>query len=107
LLSYALGAIKLKGDVTEDNSPILDYASPRKRVRFLLTAQSLLLLAGGADQVEITEKLAGDNGAIRAMVFAGFVLLVTLAIFVPFPAAISQTHPIAQPSRVRLRNWFG
>jgi len=69
--------------VTDDNSLILDYASPRKRVRFRLPATSSLLLRGDADEVVITEKLIGDHGAIPALLFAGFVLIATSVLLSP------------------------
>ena len=67
----------------DDNELILDYASPRKRVRFRLPAKSSLLVVGDPDWVVITEKLAGDQGAIPALCFAGFVLLFTLGCVLP------------------------
>src|SRR5205814_6320272 len=55
--------------------PILDYASPRKQTRLRLESRSSLDVQTHAGGAIITESLRGKAGAVAAMIFAVFILL--------------------------------
>jgi hypothetical protein len=52
------------------HAPILDYAGPSSRGKFRLPAQSNLDVTDEPDRLTITETLAGQGGAILAILFA-------------------------------------
>src|ERR1700733_68631 len=58
-----------------DIAPILDYASPRKRVRLRLPAKSRIRCQISTGRLTIIESLDGQGGAIGAIVFAVFMLI--------------------------------
>jgi thiamine-phosphate pyrophosphorylase len=60
-------------------APILDYASPRKRVKLRLAANSILDCRYETDRVSVVETLKGRDGAIGAIIFACVVLLIMAA----------------------------
>lgn len=57
-----------------DPSPILDYASPRKRGKVRLPAESTLTYDVGEGEVTIVERLRGLGNAYGAIAFAGAIL---------------------------------
>jgi hypothetical protein len=59
----------------EHPAPILDYASPRPRVNVRLPANSVLAVQASSGRCVITETLTGQNGAIGALIFSAFVLV--------------------------------
>jgi hypothetical protein len=62
----------------DEPSLILDYASPRKRVRLRMPAKSRIDVICEPGQVDVIETLKGKGQAIGGIVFACFVLLVML-----------------------------
>jgi hypothetical protein len=56
------------------HAPILDYAGPSSRGKFRLPAQSILDVTDDPDRLSIIETLAGQGGAILAILFALFTL---------------------------------
>jgi len=61
-------------------SPILDYAGPASRSALRLAAQSELHIHASAERLVVRETLAGQGGAIAALVFAAFVLLLMFSL---------------------------
>ena len=60
-------------------SPILDYASPRPRVKIRLPANSILRCQSDSPgSCSVLETLTGQQGAATALCFAAFVLCVVL-----------------------------
>src|ERR1700722_8585632 len=58
-----------------DLSPILDYASPRKRQKLRLPARSRIRCQLEDERLVIVEKLEGRGEAISAVIFAVFMLV--------------------------------
>ena len=53
----------------DSNAPILDYASPRKRLKLRLPARSTLFWQIEPDEILLTETLAAKEGVAWALVF--------------------------------------
>ena len=62
----------------DESAAILDYAGPRKRSVLRLPAVSRLDAVGTGDRVTVTESLAGQHGAVGALVFGTIVLAIVL-----------------------------
>ncbi len=62
----------------DDSAAILDYASPRKRTALRLPAVSRLTTATSDGRLAVVEALAGQQGAIRALIFGGVVFGIVL-----------------------------
>ena len=62
----------------DEQAAILDYAGPRKRSVLRLPAVSRLDAIGTGDRVTVTESLAGQQGAVGALVFGTIVLAIVL-----------------------------
>src|SRR5438309_11045501 len=60
-------------------SPILDYASPRPRVKLRLPANSMLRCTSVPGTCAVVETLSGQAEARLALAFATFVLCVVIA----------------------------
>jgi hypothetical protein len=61
---------------------LLDYASPRKRLKLRMPAKSILDICHDDGRVSVIERLKGRGEAIGAMCFAGFMLLYMAALMV-------------------------
>jgi hypothetical protein len=65
---------RCEGTVVE-LAPILDYASPRKRVKLRLPTRSRIRCDLESNQLTIIETLEGRGGAIGAIIYAIFMLI--------------------------------
>lgn len=59
-----------------DSTPLLDYASPRPRTKVRLPSRSVLVVHLDRDSCDVVETLSGKAGAIAALIFAAFVMIV-------------------------------
>ena len=64
---------------TVHDAPILDYAGPISRSNFRLAAKSELHITPAPDRLVVRETLAGREGAIVALLFAAFVIVIMAA----------------------------
>ena len=63
----------------DEQTAILDYASPRKRGRLRLPATSDVVVSGGDGTVVVEESLAGQGRAVAGLVFGAVVVLLCSA----------------------------
>jgi len=77
-------------------SPILDYASPRPRVKLRLPANSILRCTSNGRECLVEEKLAGRGGALAALCFAALVICVVMT--TPLRMVQAQSADFAFPA---------